>query len=105
MFEKGGRKYGQAELGRQLGISKNAVHSWVNDKAPPDDTNIQRLALHFGVSVGFIYDLLDRKPPPGYDKITDAIMAIVYRLTGSRKSGLLRRLKEEGSKYDTDKKD
>ena len=104
MFEKGGLRYGQAQLARQLGISKNAVHSWVNDKAPPDDTNIQRLALHFGVNTGFLYGLLDRKPPPDYDRVVDEIMTIVYRLNGDKRAEFLRHLKEEGAKYDAKKK-
>ena len=104
MHQRGGYDYRKADLARDLGVSAMTISGWFKNSAP-DDSNIQRLALNFGVSAGFIYGLLDRKPPPDYDQLTDEIMAIVYRLTNNRKSELLHRLKEEGAKYDAKKKD
>ena len=102
MHKRGGYDYRKADLARDLDVRSMTISGWFGGGVP-DDENIRRLALHFGVTVGFLYQLIDRKPPPDYDPVSDAIMGIIYRLPTAAKARLLKEA-QELEKYETKKK-
>ena len=102
MHKRGGYDYRKSDLSRDLGVTAVTISVWFKGGVP-DDENIRRLALHFRVNAAFLYDLLDRKPPPDYDPVSDAIMGIIYRLPTAAKARLLKEA-QELEKYETKKK-
>ncbi len=50
------RGLGQAELGEQLGVSKQSVSNWENGNITPPIDVLVRLADYFGVSTDYLLD-------------------------------------------------
>lgn len=80
MFERGGRKYRQADLSRDLGVRTTTVSDWFTKEKPPDRDNIHKLAVHFGVTSRHIYGLLEAEAPAGLDDTEELAMGQVKRL-------------------------
>lgn len=101
----GGIDYRWADLARDLHIRPNTITEWKKGK-PPSRDNIHKLAIHFGVTSRFIYGLLDKKPPKDLNDTYEQVAAIVYRMTHSRQSELLKELESRnGTPAETDKKE
>ncbi len=49
-----GRKLSQKQLAEKLGVSRQAVNGWENDKGLPYWTNLGQLADLFGVSIKYL---------------------------------------------------
>lgn len=95
MFESGGRKYTQKKLATELGKREASVSGWLNDKEKPEDENIRLLARHFGVTVKFIYELLERDLPETFDPVLDEIESIAYKLPDKARMKFLRETLEK----------
>ena len=97
MMKRGGRKYSQATLAKDLNSSPATISSWLTGKRPPDREHISLLARHFGVTSRYIYQLLGQNPPEDLNDELERVYGFVYRLG---KSGLSKLLKDlEGERY------
>lgn len=105
MFHHGGMNYRYADLADDIGVSKNTISSWKNEKALPAREHIHKLAIHFGSTSRFIYELTGQVAPEDLNDTYEQVMAIVYRLTHSNQKELLKELEDRhGKPSDTDKK-
>lgn len=84
----GGIDYRWADLARDLHIRPNTISDWKKGK-PPSRDNIHKLAIHFGVTSRFIYELLDKTPPKDLKDTYEKIAAIVYSMTHIKQAELL----------------
>jgi transcriptional regulator with XRE-family HTH domain len=97
MLEYGGRKYGGAALARDLNSSSATISNWLNGKRPPDREHITLLALHFGVTSRYIYQLLGIDPPDNLNDLLERVNTKTYHLNRQALEKLLKDL--EGGKY------
>lgn len=93
MFEHGGRKYSQAALARALHVRPTTVSDWVTGKRPPHREHIAMLAVHFGSTSRYIYQLLGEEPPADLNDTYERVLSIIYRLSPQQQQKLLDDLK------------
>ncbi len=79
MFERGGRKYSQASLARDLHVTPTTVGDWINGKRPPDRSHISALARHFGTTSRYLYQLIGEEPPEDLNDELERVDAITYK--------------------------
>lgn len=89
MFRHGGLDYHYSDLAREIGVSKNTISAWKTKKKTPRREHIHLLAIHFGVTSRFIYELLDKTPPRDLKDTYEKIAAIVYSMTHIKQAELL----------------
>lgn len=58
------RRLSQADLALAVDMSKSTVSEWANDKSMPAVDKAIRLAKHFGVSLDYLFGLVDEPRPP-----------------------------------------
>ncbi len=92
MFERGGRKYSQAALARDLHVQPMTVSDWLTGKRPPDRANITLLARHFGTTSRYLYELLGQEPPEDLNDVLEKVDALTYGLSQDDLIKLLKRL-------------
>lgn len=95
MFDRGGRKYTQAALARDLHVRNQTISDWITGKRPPDRENIARLARHFGTTSRYLYQLLGEEPPEDLNDALESVDAITYRLGEVELRKLLKILEEK----------
>lgn len=84
----GGIDYRWADLARDLHVQKNTITEWKKGK-PPSQNNIHKLAIHFGVTSRYIYELLDKEPPEDLNDTYEKIAGIVYKMTHPKQAEFL----------------
>jgi hypothetical protein len=89
MHSHGGRKYGGASLARDLSLRRATVSDWLNDNTIPRREHIALLAMKFGATSRYIYQLLDMEPPSDLNDVLEQVNAIAYKLSPSQQQKLL----------------
>ena len=98
MFEHGSRKYRGANLARDIGLSVATVNDWLNAAEVPGKLSIPLLARQFGTTSRYIYELIDKEPPPDLNDTLERVNAIIYRISHSEQEKLLKELEAKHGK-------